>query len=63
MKKNNNIKPEDIKYEPVEQERLPLWMHSIEHATGRDNNANRGLVAAMVILAVIALILGVASNI
>lgn len=30
MKKKNSFRPEDFKYEPVEQPKLPLWMHSVE---------------------------------
>ncbi len=34
--KKNTFKPSDFKYEPVRQDKLPLWMHSIQtHRTSR----------------------------
>lgn len=28
--KNTKLRPQDIKYDPVRQEKKPLWMHSVE---------------------------------
>lgn len=34
--KKNTFKPSDFKYEPVSQDKFPLWMHSIQtHRTSK----------------------------
>jgi len=36
MKSKNTFKPSDFKYEPVRQDKLPLWMNTVQqHRTSK----------------------------
>lgn len=57
MKKQNTFKRPHITYEPIKQDKLPLWMHSIEKTThGDTDDAGRSILFLLAIVAVVVLL-------
>lgn len=53
MKKKNTLRPQDISYEPIKEEKQPLWMHSMQ--TYRTNRIT-ALQAALYVIIIMAII-------
>lgn len=46
------MKPDDIKYEPIEQEKRPIWMHSVERHQLRCKSENIAIAIMFAIVLV-----------
>lgn len=55
MKKK--LRPEDIAYEPIEQEKQPLWMTQMEGPKGASENMRPGVWAAVVVVIICLLLI------
>lgn len=56
--KKEKLRPQDIKYEPVEQERVPLWMHSVERPQGAHIPPALAIVLQILSLLIVAGVIG-----
>lgn len=58
MKSKNTFKPSDFKYEPVRQDKLPLWMNTVQ--SSRTSKTTIGEVLLLIAIFVgIALVWGI----
>ena len=58
MKSKNTFKPSDFKYEPVRQDKLPLWMNTVQ--SSRTSKTTIGEVLLLIAIVVgIALVWGI----
>lgn len=53
MKSKNTFKPSDFKYEPVRQDKLPLWMNTVQ-----SSRTSKTTIGEVILL--IAILVGIA---